>query len=197
MLTLSKTLAVALALALPAAGHAATIQATAATVFAGKGVKGDRGLAANALGAEDGTFLSLGLGGAAVFSFGQLFTGPAAILEVTWNTRVGFLESARVYVGNIFDTRAGAFRPDDFTDLGTITNQSASNVLSFNGAYRYLAIVDTSPRRGKRDGFDIDSVSVTSLPASASMTPVPLPASGLLLGAGLLALYASRRVRRT
>lgn len=189
-------LVASLAMALPVLAGAATITATDATAFAGKGVVGDRGAAGNALGVADGKFLSLGLGGAAVFSFGQAFTGPISVLEVTYN-RVGYLETARVFAGNLFAAGTSAFRMADFTEIGTIGNAAPVATLSFTGTYRYLALLDTSPRRAGRDGYDVDSITVSGGPAATiAPAPVPLPASALLLALGIGAFGAARRWRK-
>ncbi|MGV8954169.1 MAG: VPLPA-CTERM sorting domain-containing protein, partial [Cypionkella sp.] len=61
-----------------------------------------------------------------------------------------------------------------------------SNVFTFTGVFDSLKVVDTSPKVGGRDGFDIDSISVT--PAT-----IPLPAGGLLLLGALGGVAALRR----
>lgn len=186
-------LAAILALPLPAVVNAATIYADSVTAFLGPQSEGVRRDGKSALGASDGTFLSLGFGGAAVFAFEQAFTGPASFLEVTWGRREGYRESARVFVGNIFDSRKSVFTASDFTAIREITNAEAASSLAFDGKWKYLAILDTSPRVTGRDGFDIDSVSVTTFPLAATIAPVPLPASGLILFGGMLALIGWRR----
>ena len=195
MLVKTLLLAASLALPLPAAVSAATISADQVTAFLGPQPTGARRDVRNALGGSDGTFLSLGFGGSAVFSFGQAFTGPASFLEITWSERKGYLETARVFVGNLFDPKTSVFRDSDFTLVGDVTNASAASSLAFDGTWRYLALLDTSPRIKGRDGFDIDSVSVTTFPPAARLAPVPLPASGLLLIGGLAALLRCRRSR--
>ena len=98
---------------------------------------------------------------------------------MTWLPRDTYLETAEVWGG-----AAGSF-----TKIAEITNSMETIALSFSGIFDTLRIIDTSPvilGRG-RDGFDIDSVSVS---------PVPLPAAGVLLAGALAGVAGLRRVRR-
>ncbi|OWJ75222.1 MULTISPECIES: VPLPA-CTERM sorting domain-containing protein [Haematobacter] len=162
------------------AALAAPIYATGATWTPGFGdLRPGRSNPDNALGTPDGKFLSLGYGGFADFTFGKSFTGPGAVIEVTWLPRDTYFESAEVWGGS-----AGSF-----TKIGEITNAMETIALSFSGIFDTLRIIDTSPvilGRG-RDGFDIDSVSVS---------PVPLPAAGVLLAGALAGVAGLRRMRR-
>lgn len=133
----------------------------------------------NALGSGLGTFLSLGLGGSAVFSFGTLFTGPAMVVEVTNTSRTGYVEKVKVYGGNSYDPDTNSII--GFTWLGDIINDAAVKTLAFTGVYQFLALVDISPAGTDRDGFDIDRISVAA---------VPVPAGIALLGGGLALLGA-------
>lgn len=162
------------------AALAAPIYATGATWTPGFGdLRPGRSNPDNALGTPDGKFLSLGYGGFADFTFGKSFTGPGAVIEVTWLPRDTYFESAEVWGGS-----AGSF-----IKIGEITNAMETIALSFSGIFDTLRIIDTSPvilGRG-RDGFDIDSVSVS---------PVPLPAAGVLLAGALAGVAGLRRMRR-
>lgn len=194
-MTCSKLLvfATAAVLALPLTLNAATIHATDVTVFQGANVAAERASGSSALGAPDERFLSLGLGGAAVFSFGQMFTGPASVLEVTWGKRAGYLETARVFVGNVFAAGTPVFNASDFTEIGAVTNADPLTSFAIEGTWRYLAFLDTSPQVRGRDGYDIDSVSVSTVPPSVEIPAIPLPASGLLLLGGLIGFARLRR----
>lgn len=193
----SKLLALAttLAMVLPLAAGAATIHATDVTYFKGQGVKGERAESTRALGAADDRFLSLGLGGAAVFSFGQLFVGPASVTEVTLGSRPAHVEEVRVFVSETFVKGTNRFDETAFREVGRITNASPLTALNFSGVFRYLALLDTSPRQAGRDGFDIDSISVVAAPLPAKLTAVPVPASAPLLLAGVVVLAWMRRRR--
>ena len=136
-----------------------------------------RGDASRALGAEDGRFLSLGLGGSATFGFGTLFNPIGKVFEVTFGSPRRTPEAADIF---------GSFRGVR-TFLGSVTN-GGPGTFSFAGLFDQLVFVDTTtvlgPRKG--DGFDIDAINVT--PA-----PIPLPAGGLLLLGALAAVLGLRR----
>lgn len=172
---------VAAALATSAASaapiHATGVKWSGGTVADGK-TSSARNDADNALGATDGNFLSIGLGGWAELTFGQSFTGPGTAVEVTWS-RQGYLESAKVY------GKADGIE----TYLATLSNQTngGTSTFGFKGVFTSLVFRDTSSVRSDRDGFDIDSVSVS---------PVPVPAAGLLLGSALAGGGLLRKLRR-
>lgn len=168
------------------ASSAAVLYATSVdSITPGTGVVPPRDVAANALGAPDGKFLSLGIGGSAVFSFGRNFQAPGSMIEVTWGNRSRYIETA-----DVFGLAAGGVR----TLLGQLINTTNGGVIALNfaGVFDQLEVVDTStdpmdPREARaRDGWDIDSISVT--PA-----PIPLPAGGVLLLSALGGVALLRR----
>lgn len=127
-----------------------------------------------ALGAADGSFVSLGFGGSLVLTFAQPFRAIGQIVEVTFNDRSRHKESADVYAGDGVT----------WTLIASVKNYLSTS-FSAAGTFTHLKIVDTSDASGATfDGFDIDSVSVS---------PVPVPAAGLLLGGALFGLGALRR----
>ncbi len=136
------------------------------------------------LGAGDGSFYSLGLGGWATFRVAPGFSGPISVVEVTYGQSYP-LEAVDVFVGTggIADVFAG-----------TVTNQNGGGVggtqtLNFGGGrYDTISFFDKSSVAGG-DGFDLDSFSVSET------SQVPLPASVLLLGGALGGLGAWRRRR--
>lgn len=177
--------------ALGSAASAATLYATGVT-WTNNGTVGsanNRDNPLNALGAPDGNFMSLGLGGVADFTFGQTFTGPGASYEVTFGNRSGYLETADVFVGD----------NGSFTNIGSIDNSSSTGfVFNFSGIFDTLRLLDTTPGSSpSTDGYDVDAVSVTSYSGpTPSTAPVPLPAPALMLGAGLFGLGAVRKLRK-
>lgn len=135
-------------------------------------------------GSSDGVnFMSLGIGGSAVFTFGADFTGLVTIYETTYGDRSYHPEYAFVEVST---------DNTNWVTVGTINNQSSTPFggfsLNVNGIFSYLRITDTtndyagSAKWG--DGFDIDGVHVT---------PTPIPGAALLLGTGLFGLVGIRR----
>ena len=157
--------------------QAATVNAVEVTNYApGTGITDpNRKVTGNALGAANGNFLSLGLGGSAVFSFGTNFGSPGAVFEITNGSRSQYVETADIF---------GSLDGLSWTKLASITNATLSNTFTFSGVYAFLKVSDTSPAGAGRDGFDIDSISVSA---------VPVPAAGILLLGALGGLAAVRR----
>lgn len=181
-----KTLAAAtvLGLAAASAASAAPIFATGATIVQDgpRGTANNRNVLANALGAPDGSFFEIGTNAIVEFTFGQVFTGPASVLEVTFGSRGAFDEDTRL-IGllNGVQTVLAEFTNDDIGGDGAIA-------IAFTGIFDALRFQDfsqTGPDTGTLvDGIDIDSVSVS---------PIPVPAAGLLLVGALGALGLARR----
>jgi hypothetical protein len=156
--------------------------------------------APNANTANNTGFLSLGIGGLAVFDFGTEFTSAAIVFETTGGRASYPLETARVYVADssFAATFAGlnpgnglaSITTNGFTLVGSVTNKAASSVVdlsAFHGPFRYLLLQDiTSTMGSSYDGFDVDAVGVS---------PVPEPGTLLLLGFGLAgaAVFSKRR----
>lgn len=143
----------------------------------------------SALGGIDGAFLSLGIGGSAVFSFGQTFTTPIAIIEFNKSTKGNSYEAVKVFgiLGNGIPTF-----------LGVVENMYAQAaqggfVISGNYVFDKLLLTDISTSGKNRDGFDVDAISVT---AYDMVAPVPLPAAGVLLAGAVGSLALARRKRR-
>jgi hypothetical protein len=199
MLNVGKTLAAgALALTLGAdVAAATTVHATSITVgsttVTTQTNTTNRGDLGNALGASDATqnpfsgFYSLGLGGSAVFGFGTNFGAPGAVIEVTSGSRSGHPESLLIEALNVVTGL--------WDILGNINNQGPTGLtlavslpLQPGATYSLLRLTDTSPTAQGRDGWDIDSVSVSA---------VPVPAAGLLLLGALGGLAALRRRKAT
>ena len=170
-----KSACLATILAVPAAtANAAVIYATSVDSYTQgtttriTGFDPMRAVTANALGAPDGKMLSLGFGGEAILSFGTVFTGPGNIVEITFVNAItgalAYLEEVQVFlgVGGVFSY---------LTNLKNTTAVTGAP-FAFSGTFDQIKLVDVSPTGRSRDGFDIDSVSVTA---------IPVPAAGLLL----------------
>ena len=131
----------------------------------------------NALGAPDDMFYSPGIGGWAIFEFGNLFDVRGVVVETTYGNRAVYPESADVLVSS---TNVDL---NSFQKVASISNILASTTIdlsSLNGPFKYLMILDTTQIGG--DGFDVNAVGVN---------PVPEPATVLLFGVGLVGLLSS------
>lgn len=206
-------MACAVAVLLAAPVHAVPFYATGVDWTAGDGVdlSSSRADTDNALGAPDRAddpspidFLSLGLSdfngtayskGFADFTFGHVFGGDATgeVFEITWGSRAGYPEYARVFVGyqGVFSAVA-----DVINSVGTGLD------FNYSGTFDTVRVLDTTrfetqdrtPR--STDGFDVDAVGVTArIIPDPTLPPVPLPPAILALGTALagLGLFSRRR----
>lgn len=145
----------------------------------------DRLNEANALGETDGKFYSLGHGGTAILGFAKsLFpAGTVSAFEITFNRLIGHDEAVRV------ETLDSALNVVE--DLGSLTNLPGSGSIWASLPFSYIKLTDITlslfPASTSFDGFDVDSVGIA---------PVPLPAAGLMLLAGLGG-FATLRRRKT
>lgn len=193
MMNALKTLLAGAALAVTAsAGNAAVFYADEVIVEDAGNCTGsvaacnadDRNNTDNATGATDGLFYSLGLGGAAVFGFAKdMFPGgTVSTFEITFNRNGDHDEAAQVY------TLDSAFNV--VQSLGTVVNSpDGGGSVYASMAFSYIRLVDVTETffgglSSSFDGYDVDSVGVA---------PIPLPAAGVLLLAGLGGLAAVRR----
>lgn len=191
--------ALALACAIgPGGAHAATY--TANSVIAGDTAYGmcasssaakckadDRLNSKNALGETDGKFYALGLGGILTLGFENAVFRPGAFVtieEVTFGGPKGSGHFEAVDVYSVFGNVA--------TFVQTIYNSAVSTTFQVANRFEYIRLVDATLREYSKtrsaDGFDVDSVKVT-------IAPVPIPAAGgfLLAGLGGLALMRRRK----
>jgi hypothetical protein len=195
--TMNKILSMfgAATLAMSTAASATTMTAGDATLFdngyatwieyetsADRGTANDRDNATNALGSNFSTFFEIGYESTVTLQFGTLFTSPGTVIEVTFgdtDDRLEWPESVEIFVGNL----GGAFQ-----SIGTFTNETESVALTFGGgpfnAMRMTDVTDRTKFSADTGGWDIAAVRVT---------PVPLPAGGLLLLTGLGVLALRRR----
>lgn len=153
------------------------------TISAARCAQNDRLNTNNSLGTTDGSFYSLGLGGDLTVGFARsLFTGAANIrlFETTFGSIPGTNHFEAVDVWSVL---AGVE-----TFLGTITNLGGGGQVRSVAPFEYIKLVDVTLREfavtTSRDGFDTDSVSIAA---------IPLPATGILLLAGLGGMAAMRR----
>lgn len=202
-----KLLLAAAALALSGgAAQAGTIWATEVTTAGPGGFFNvacntpDRDDACNALGSPDGVggssasgFVSTANFDTLTFSFGQDFLLPVHVFEITTGTPSTYEEILALsfsVVGGGFTTELDILNVDGVA----VTNDRWQYTISFGdvdlaGPYNAIVVNDNSDlMNGTRDGFDIDAIGVT---------PVPLPAAGWMLLAGLGGMAALRRRQKS
>ena len=136
----------------------------------------------NALGATNGTFYALGLGGSMVLGFAKSMfpAGTVSTFEITFNRLVGHDEAVEIStldsMGNLVE------------NLGFVDNTPGAASKFASLPFSYIRLLDVTstvfPSSTSFDGYDVDSVAVA---------PIPLPAAGVLLLAGLGGLAAVRR----
>ena len=183
-----KTLAAASALALAAGGANAAVYYADSVIAAVDSTRKGAGRSdpKAALGQADGTFYSLGLGGSLTLGFkgAPFHTADVSVFEITFGGATsGHREAAQVYAVN---SATGASWL-----LGVLDNINTGNTVRGSaGSFDQIRLVDVSKTyfasTGTRttDGFDVDSVAIA---------PVPVPAAGAMLLAGLGGLAALRR----
>ena len=137
----------------------------------------------NALGMTDGAFYALGFGGSMILGFAQnLFpAGTVSTMEITFNRMIGHDEAVQIIT---LDSDQ-----NEVEDLGVaVNNPDGSTSQIANLPFSYIKLVDVTksvfPNTTSFDGYDVDSVAVA---------PVPLPAAGAMLLAGLGGLAMVRR----
>lgn len=152
----------------------------------GNPVDANRSDPTEALGAPEGTdtlnFVALGFGGSITLSFGEDFTGPAIVVETTYNLTPdsNYIERAEVFVGT-----GASWNSATYYSLGTILNTEDANTISLLPAYQasggtsfqYMRIVDmTDPsiHNGSADGYDVDGVTVQQIPAPGAVAMAAL-----------------------
>lgn len=146
----------------------------------------NRKVVTNALGDTDGTFYALGLGGQLTLAFAKpIFFGGASVTleEVTFG---GPQASRHFEAVDVYSVLGGVS-----TLVDTVLNTAKTTTLRISQTFEHIRLVDVTPREfansASGDGFDVDSVIVTSI------APVPVPAAGVLMFAGIGGLAMLRR----
>ena len=157
---------------------------------------GSHGLLADSRdGYSDQNFLSLGIGGRAVFNFGQNFSGDATLWETTQgykSSQSAYDEQVDLYYGNFgsdvdwnrlasdLSQWASAGRIKNIEDSAYNTLAGASNAgFSPAGTFNYIMLVDRSPKGRNRDGFDVNAIAVNG--RENQEIPEPMSILGLLV----------------
>lgn len=155
----------------------------------GDPLPGDRNNPANALGATDGDFVSLGFGGSLELGFGTTFGASTVVVETSFGDPdfATYPEQAEVWVRDALDStwyKAGEIQVNGGAGAGTLSLYGFGNEI-----FDLMRIVDISDPNdflyGHDDGYDIDSVRTVM---------VAEPAALAILGLGLIGIgFAARR----
>ena len=145
-------------------------------------------------------FLSLGIGGRAVFDFGQDFSGNVTLWETTWgkkSSQGSYDERVDIYYGNFdanVDWNSVANDLSQWTSAGEILNiqDNAYNTAAGatnagaapSGIFNRVLLVDKSPNGNRRDGFDVNAIAVQGID-SRQEVPEPTSIISLLMIGGL------------
>jgi len=145
--------------------------------------------ASNALGAPDAEFFALGDGGDITLGFaGRTFSGgETETYEVTFDREVNHNEAIDLFavLGGVETFVATLFNAPTGVAVATIFDAFDSLKLVDVTVREFGAL--TGPGTSSFDGFDVNAVGVT---------PIPLPATGLMLLTGLGGLTLARRRRK-
>lgn len=143
--------------AFAAADYAATVEsATLGTQKDGDPVGPGRDDPNEALGASDGTFVSLGYGGELVLGFPLSMQGNLMVTVTETTQQPHPLEEAQIAVSN---SPTGPW-----TVVGTADNTQATTSLMVAQCFQYVRIIDQTdgtPHDADSDGFDLDAVEAT------------------------------------
>lgn len=179
--SISAVAATAVILVAGASAEASSVYAT--EVYIDAGTNQDTGDSTrfgpdNALGAGNGDFYSLGIGGSALFTFGGDILGPGTIIEMTYNCSASatgtcghYPETAQIFgvtgpVTLIEDGMIGGVQNYDLSgldltfiaDVGNGDAMTPGFTFNTNGAtYAGLLVFDTT-QNASYDGFDIVSI---------------------------------------
>lgn len=209
--TIMRFCAVALVSAGMVAGaHAATITFTPAqgTQADGDPVDADRSDTTNMTDGDADTMYSLGIGGTLTASIAPKTIRSASVLELTFKNNAAFPESMQVYLGTddtgtllgeLFNTASGISTTSaNGASIFALADTPSKGVTSFliklgTNIGSALHFVDTTADNfavsGNKDGFDIGELNIT---------PVPIPAAGLLFLTGLFGagLWRRRKIQK-
>lgn len=171
---------------------------------------GDPGLTTDSANGYSGNrdFLALGLGGRAVFNFGQDFSGEVSVWETTWGSKSkqsSYDERIDIYYGNFESNVDWDILSNDlsqWTSAGEILNiqdnayntaLGASNTgFAPTGVFNHVMLVDKSQNKRGRDGFDVNAIAVQGI--EQQEVPEPTAVTGLLM-IGALAIQSRRKQR--
>lgn len=119
-------------------------------------------------------FVSLGIGGELIVSFADRFTESVTVWETTFGNNPG----SHFETADIFVSASAGVEGAEWWRVGSVANTADGLPISLAGvmdesghsAFRFLRIVDTTPRNSpSTDGFDVDGVRAVLVPTPASL----------------------------
>jgi hypothetical protein len=149
-------------------------------------------------------FLSLGLGGEAIFSFGTLFRNEVRLWETTWGAKSkqsDYDEQVDVYAQTVSGDWEFVRRVRNIADNAYNDKAGTKLTLAAGKIYQKLKLVDQSAKFDNknnllngRDGWDVAAIAVEGVPTQAAAVPEPTTMAGLAMaGSGLLAARRRRQ----
>jgi hypothetical protein len=131
----------------------------------------------NFLNGQNKDFLSLGVGGQAVFEFGTHFSGSVTLWETTWgekSNQAAYDERVEVFVGNDLQNWLSIGTIQNIADNAYISSNGATLNINNNNTYKYVRLLDKSENKSGRDGFDVNAIAVrgVSVPEPTSVLGV-------------------------
>jgi hypothetical protein len=203
---------------MPFAASAATLLENQGLTSAGGAVAPDRSLLSSVTDGDPNTFFSLGIGGTLSADVSPLAIASGSVVEVTFDNIDTYPESAQVWLGgswtgsawdwtgaillgelfNVASGQATSSTGVNGSSVSQVTNTTTGLTTYFislgSNVGSLLTLLDTTlvnfasayddPGEPVSDGFDAGEFRVT---------PVPVPAAGFLLLAGLGGLAALKR----
>jgi hypothetical protein len=138
-----------------------------------KGYKGEEANVEKFFHTENKNFMSLGLGGEAIFEFGKKFNKEVTVWETTWgsaNEKQSYHdERIQIFVGNDLNNWLSIGTIKNIADGAYKEKEGATLQIGNSNTYKYVKVVDKSQVAAGRDGFDVNAIAVKGVPEPTSL----------------------------
>ncbi|AFY99968.1 PEP-CTERM sorting domain-containing protein [Calothrix sp. PCC 6303] len=159
-----------------------------------KGYKGEEADVEKFFHTKNQNFLSLGLGGEAIFEFGKKFTKEVTVWETTWgsaNEKQSYHdERIQIFVGNDLKNWLSIGTIKNIADGAYKEKEGATLQIGNNDTYKYVRVVDKSQVADGRDGFDVNAIAVRGV---TQAVPEPGAILGLLAVGGMVVAKSKKQ----